>query len=86
MEMLLVFAAIIGCGIWWAVSNLGGKKADVPTVVPVPKTAEEKALPNYEKFKALLALQDHLRASGADEKLVREICDKAAPLLLGESK
>jgi hypothetical protein len=49
-----------------------------------PAPLEKTGKPRWHKYDVLLELQDCLTASGNDEKLVKETCEKIAPLLLGE--
>jgi hypothetical protein len=66
---------------------MSGKTAPTVTPTPVPLTPaplEKTGKPRWHKYDVLLELQDCLTASGNDEKLVKETCEKIAPLLLGE--
>lgn len=85
MLNFIVIAAGIALIVMWF---MGGTTA--PTVYPVPlpkleaapKPIENKK-PRWHKYDVLLELQDCLLHSGNDEKTVKEICERIAPLLLG---
>jgi hypothetical protein len=66
---------------------MSGKTAPTvaPTPVPLtPATAVKSGKPRWHKYDVLLELQDCLLGAGNDEKLAKDICEKIAPLLLGE--
>lgn len=79
-EFIMIAAGIGLIALWF----LGGKTESAPAPVPImPSEPKQDGKPRWHKYEILLELQDCLLASGNDEKAVKEICERIAPLLLG---
>jgi hypothetical protein len=86
METVVIIAAIGGFLAYWYWPK---KSLVVPTIQTVLKPIEavkETGAPRWHRYDVLLELQICLREHGGDEKVVKEICDKAAQILLGDKK